>query len=125
MVPKIYHFHNLPPIFPILQKDRTTGDCENGDLIETQTIMLYLCDMHNNMHITQSLSLPKFSSQLGPCKRVYMMHNFKKLKVVYRKKSFVSKESDTKILKSIYFACEVGIIRSYSNRILEDKVSST
>jgi len=24
MVPKIYHFHNLPPILPILQKGRTT-----------------------------------------------------------------------------------------------------
>jgi len=32
------------------------------------------------------------------------------------KKSFLSKESDTKILQSIYFAYEVGIITSYSNR---------
>jgi len=39
------------------------------------------------------------------------------LKVVYRKKSFPSKESDTEILQSIYFAYEVGIIGSYSNRI--------
>jgi len=31
---------------------------------------------------------------------------------VYRKKSFPSKESDTKILQSIYFAYEVGIISS-------------
>jgi len=23
---------------------------EHGDIIETQTIILYLCDMHNNMH---------------------------------------------------------------------------
>jgi len=36
---------------------------------------------------------------------------------VYRKKSFPSKESDTKILQSIYFAFEIGIIGSYSNRI--------
>jgi len=33
------------------------------------------------------------------------------------KKSFLSKESNTKILQSMYFAYEVGIIISYSNRI--------
>jgi len=32
------------------------------------------------------------------------------------KKSFLSTESDTKILQSIYFAYKVGIISSYSNR---------
>jgi len=38
---------------------------------------------------------------------------------VYGKRSFLSKESDTlKILQSIYFANDVGIISSYSNRIL-------
>jgi len=36
---------------------------------------------------------------------------------VYGKRSFLSKESDTKNLQSIYFACDVGIISSYSNRI--------
>jgi len=36
---------------------------------------------------------------------------------VYRKKSFPIKESDTKLLQSIYFAYEVGIISSYSNII--------
>jgi len=40
---------------------------EHGDVIETQTIMLYLCDMYNSMHITRRLSTPKFSSKLGPC----------------------------------------------------------
>jgi len=35
------------------------------------------------------------------------------------KKSFLSKESDTKILQSIHFAKEVGIISSYSNRLYE------
>jgi len=36
----------------------------------------------------------------------------------YREESFPSKESNikTKILQSIYFAYEVGIVRSYSNR---------
>ena len=34
---------------------------------------------------------------------------------VYGKKSFLSTESDTKILQSIYFAYKVGIISSYSN----------
>ena len=33
---------------------------------------------------------------------------------VYGKKSFLSKKSDTKILQSIYFAYEVGVISSYS-----------
>jgi len=32
---------------------------------------------------------------------------------VYRKKSFLNTESDTKILQSIYFAYKVGIISSY------------
>ena len=36
---------------------------------------------------------------------------------VYGKKSFLSTESDTKILQSIYFAYKVGIISSYSNII--------
>jgi len=62
MVPKIYYYHNFPPILPILQKF-VLQMSEHGDIIEAQTIILYLC----NMHITQSLSLPKFSSKLGPC----------------------------------------------------------
>jgi len=33
------------------------------------------------------------------------------------KKSFLSKESDTEILQSMYFAYEVGIISYYSNKI--------
>jgi len=37
--------------------------------------------------------------------------------LVYGQKSFLSKGSETKILQSIYFAHEVGIISSYSNRI--------
>jgi len=37
--------------------------------------------------------------------------------ILYGKKSFLSKESDTQILQSIYFAYEVGIISSYSNRM--------
>jgi len=36
---------------------------------------------------------------------------------VYQKKSFPSKESDTKLLQSVYFACEVSTISSCSNRI--------
>jgi len=35
---------------------------------------------------------------------------------VYGKKSFLSAESDTMILQSIYFAYKVGIISSKSNR---------
>jgi len=41
------------------------------------------------------------------------MHN-----LFYGKKSFLTNESDTKILQSVYFAYEVGIISSYSNRNL-------
>jgi len=37
---------------------------------------------------------------------------------VYRKKPFFSVESDTKILQSTYFAYEVGIISSNSNRTI-------
>jgi len=33
------------------------------------------------------------------------------------KKSFLSKESNIKILQSMYFVYDVGIISSYSNRI--------
>jgi len=40
------------------------------------------------------------------------------LKTVYGMKSFLSEESDTKILQSIYVADDVGIISSYSNRIM-------
>jgi len=42
---------------------------EHGDVIETKEIILYLSDMHNNMHITQNLS-SKFSSKLDPWSRV-------------------------------------------------------
>jgi len=35
--------------------------------------------------------------------------------IVYRKKSFPSKESDTTILQTIYFTYWVSIISSYSN----------
>jgi len=45
------------------------------------------------------------------------IHYFKKNSIMYdtlyRKESFPSKESGTKILQSIYFAYEVGIISSY------------
>jgi len=34
------------------------------------------------------------------------------------KKSFLSKESDTKILHSIYFAYDVGIINSLRNKAM-------
>ena len=43
----------------------------------------------------------------------------------YRKESFPSKESDTKLLQSIYFAYEVGIISSYSNRICYRKIAKS
>jgi len=35
---------------------------EHGDIIKAQKIILCLCDLHNNMHITQSLS-PKIFYQ--------------------------------------------------------------
>jgi len=43
----------------------------------------------------------------------------------YRKEFFSSKDSDTKFLQSIYFAYEVGIINSYSNRICYRKISKS
>jgi len=52
---------------------------------------------------------------------VGLLQNFRAYKkwipLSVEKKSFLSKESDTKILQSMYFAYEVGIIKSYSNRI--------
>ena len=39
------------------------------------------------------------------------------------KDPFPSKESDTNLLQSIYFACEVGVISSYSNRICYKKIA--
>jgi len=41
---------------------------------------------------------------------------------VYRKESFSSKESDTKLLQNIYFAYLAGIISSYPNRICYKKI---
>jgi len=41
---------------------------------------------------------------------------------VYRKKSFLSKGSDTKILQSMYYAYEVDIISSCSNRSINNTV---
>jgi len=40
----------------------------------------------------------------------------------YRKESFPSEESDTNLLHSIYFAYQIGIISSYSNRICYLKI---
>jgi len=42
---------------------------------------------------------------------------------VYGKKSFLSKESDTKILQCIYFAYKVGIISSYSKIFIHISVN--
>jgi len=43
----------------------------------------------------------------------------------YRKKSFPSKESDTKLLQSTYFAYEIGIINSYSNKTCYWKIAKS
>jgi len=42
---------------------------EHDDVIENANtvLILYLCDMHNNMHNTQSLYSPKFANKLDPC----------------------------------------------------------
>jgi len=66
MVPKMYHFHNLPPILPILHKEVVLQLREHGDVIKTQTIIIYLCDMHNNIHVTQSLSPQTFLTNSVP-----------------------------------------------------------
>jgi len=39
---------------------------EHGDVIETETTKLYLCDMHNNMNITQTRS-PGMNRNTGSC----------------------------------------------------------
>jgi len=44
---------------------------------------------------------------------------------VYRKESFPSKESDTKLLQSIYYTYEIGTISSYSNRTCYWKIAKS
>jgi len=51
------------------------------------------------------------------CLLLTFVHELSAPKTAYRKKSFPSKESDTKLLQSIDFDYEVGVINSYSNRI--------
>jgi len=55
------------------------------------------------------------TSEVGLVQNIRSYKKWIPLSVV--KKSFLSKESDTKILQSIPFPYEVGIISSYSNRI--------
>jgi len=43
----------------------------------------------------------------------------------YQKESFSSKDTDIKLLQSTYFAYEVGIISSYSNRICWRKIAKS
>jgi len=43
----------------------------------------------------------------------------------YRKESYPSKASDTKLLQSTHFAYELGIISSYSNRICYWKIAKS
>jgi len=45
--------------------------------------------------------------------------------IAQRKKSFPSKESDTKVLQSMYFVYEVGVISSCSNRICYRKIAKS
>jgi len=45
--------------------------------------------------------------------------------IAYRKESFPSRASDTALLQSIYFAYEVGVISSYSNRICYRKIAKS
>ena len=59
----------MPPILPIKEKV-VLSSSEHADVIETETIIFYLCDVHHNMHIIQYLSSSKFSSKLSPCSRV-------------------------------------------------------
>jgi len=52
---RLDHYDDFPPILSILQKGLATVECEHSDVVEAQTIKPYLCDMHNSMHVTQSL----------------------------------------------------------------------
>jgi len=42
MVPKKWHFRNLPPILPVSQKRRTTVDCEHGDVAKTSHNIIFV-----------------------------------------------------------------------------------
>jgi len=78
--------------------------------ITTALVVLYLhaSDVHR-------LCSEALTFEIGFLQNI---RSYKKWIPLYmEKKSFPSKESDTKILQSIYFAFEVDIISSYSNRI--------
>jgi len=75
--------------------------------------------MHTNTarstEAEQRLCSEALTSEVG------LLQNFRAYKkwipLSMEKKSFLSKGSNTEILQSMYFAYEVGIIRSYSKRI--------
>jgi len=77
---------------------------EHGDVIETQTIILYLCDMHNNMHIAQSLSPPKFSSKLGPWFENNVQHGVSKISSFWRKGCFFNLQPELSIFELYHWS---------------------
>jgi len=62
---------------PLLQKGRTTALrlSEHGDVIETQTVIVFLCDMHKKHACHTKFVPPKvwFSSKLGPWKSLLLL----------------------------------------------------
>jgi len=77
-------------------------------------LVCVVCDIiiWRHIHVFQTNVLAKFA-----------LISHSRQSTVYGKKSFLSKESDTKILQSIYVNCDVGIISSYSNKIA-DKIKT-
>jgi len=59
MVPKIYNFHNLPPILPTLQKYHRLS--EHDAVIETQTIKV--CPLQNFLAISVPETGPPWASE--------------------------------------------------------------
>jgi len=55
----------------------------------------------------------------------YTQHQLSYTKTVYRTESFPSKESDTKILQSLHFACQVGIVSIFCMRMKDLDTSYT
>ena len=89
--------------------------------ITTARLLYCICTLlmcTNTARLTkaeQRLCSEALTSEVGLLQNI---RAYKKWIPLYmEKKSFPSKDSDTKILQSMYFAYEVGIISSYSNRI--------
>jgi len=85
----------------------------------TTALYIYTLLMYTNTERSTEAE-QRLCSEALTCE-VGLLQNFrayrKWIPLSMEKKSFLSKESDTKILQSMYFAYDLGIISSHSSRI--------